>query len=47
MDLNVKDMQKGASIDFEKQKSFRTEIEKYVQQLHVQMAQIEQKRYQD
>ena len=40
-------MQKFATVDFEKQKSFRTEIEKYVQQLHVQLGSIEQKRYTD
>ena len=44
---NVDDMKQYATVDFEKQKNFRTELEQYVLQLHTMIADMEKKRIED
>lgn len=44
---NVDDMKQYATVDFEKQKNFRTELEQYVLQLHTMIADMEKRRIED
>ena len=44
---NVEDMKSYATVDFDKQKNFRSELEHYVLELHTTMAEMEKKRISD